>query len=210
MDASANLVDSQHFSVSKLDALRLQLKPTASISLYSPGQGQNLDQDRKSTERDFYISLKAKGTGSPLWCLNIIYGSGPDCLRLERRPPGDQQKERKGRRNAAERNVAEDLLSFVGHHRQGHVLAHEVQLVGQTVGPRDVDGGAVVIALPHYMEHRRAFEEKTVDFILLLILQFRISRLTSTVCFLQKNLNAHYKFCNYCLVICFCLHFCKM
>lgn len=48
----------------------------------------------------------------------------------------------------------ENLLSFVGHHGQGDVLAHEVQLIGQTVGPGDVDGGAVVIVLPHYTEQR--------------------------------------------------------
>lgn len=64
-----------------------------------------------------------------------------------------KQQERKGWRNTAERNVV-NLLSSVSHHGQGHVLAHEVQVIGQTVGPGDVNGGAVVIALPHYTEQR--------------------------------------------------------
>lgn len=55
----------------------------------------------------------------------------------------------------AERDILMNLLSFVSHHRQGDVLAHEVQLISQTVGPRDVNGGAVVIVLLHCKEQRK-------------------------------------------------------
>ena len=46
-----------------------------------------------------------------------------------------------------EGNVFWDLLSL--HQRQGNVLSHVVQLVGQAVGAGDVDGGAVIVAPPH-------------------------------------------------------------
>lgn len=59
------------------------------------------------------------------------------------------------KKKKAERDILMNLLSFVGHHRQGDVLAHEVQLISQTVGPRDVEGGAVVIVLLHCKERRK-------------------------------------------------------
>lgn len=43
----------------------------------------------------------------------------------------------------------EFLLSFVRHHRQGKVLAHEVELIGEAVGPGEVDGGFVVMTPLH-------------------------------------------------------------
>lgn len=64
-------------------------------------------------------------------------------------------RRREPHRKTAEKDILMNLLSFVSHHRQGDVLAHEVQLIGQTVGPRDVDGGAVVIGLLHYKEQRK-------------------------------------------------------
>lgn len=40
-----------------------------------------------------------------------------------------------------------DLLISVGHHRQGNVLAHVVQLISETVGAGNVNGGAVIMTL---------------------------------------------------------------
>lgn len=69
-------------------------------------------------------------------------------------PGGGPEDETKKKKKTAERDILMNLLSFVGHHGQGDVLAHEVQLISQTVGPRDVDGGAVVIVLLHCKEQR--------------------------------------------------------
>lgn len=73
-----------------------------------------------------------------------------------------------------------NLLGFVSDIGRGHVLAHKVQLIGQTVGPGDVNGGAVVVALPHYTEQREqriALEKNRID----LYCMFLIEKLESSL-----------------------------
>lgn len=68
------------------------------------------------------------------------------CIKGWRSVQGDGSERDEGSKEQ-QRGKFCDLLISVGHHRQGNVLAHVVQLISETVGAGNVNGGAVIMTL---------------------------------------------------------------